>query len=324
MLGPNGAGLTKKAECISMQQKLQVAEWTASGVGLGCRSLCRLAGRPHRSNPVTLLRRAIDSGVTLIDSCAATSGQAEPLIGAAITSRDTGVMISVGAPSRSLRRACENSLRRLGLDRIGLYYVSPAASLPIEAVVGEAAELVAAGKVAHLGIRNVTAEQLRRANAVHPVAALVTEYSLLHRQVERELLPLARGLGMAVIACRPLGAGLLTGRITSAEQLAAPDPLSPDWYVPSVQRAGVMSRLSIAAAASAELDAGISRVALAWLLAQGDHVIPVPSTGDLVHLEMNLAAAAVRLSPEDLARLSARPPSPGDLSPLTADESAED
>ena len=303
------------------RHNLRIAGLTAAGVALGCHSACG----PRRSfDPfgiVSLIRKAIDSGVTLVDCCTGSDPAIAPVIGRAIGRREVPVLLSVRSPSRDVRSECDSSLRRLGIDRIDLYYLSPAAGRPVEYLMTAAAELVEAGKIRHIGLCDVTAEQLRQAHAFHPVTALVAEYSLLARQVEGGLLAAAREHAMAVIAYRPLAGGWLTGRFPSADYASYRDRLRSDLRLQSAQVDAAIGHLVVAEQSAAELDLGLSRLALAWLLAQGEDVIPVAGTCDQVHLEMNLAAAAVRLPPASLARLSARPPAgPGRLN---GDERAE-
>lgn len=287
-----------------MRHNLRVGGLTASGVALGCHSVCASRHSPDSSNMVALIRRAVESGVTLIDCCHRGGPAIEPAIRRAIGCRDVPVMLSVRSPSRNVYRECENSLRQLGADRIDLYYLNPAAGQPIERLVAAAAQLVAAGKIAHIGLCDVTADQLRRAQAIHPITALVTEYSLLARHIERDRLAVAREFGVAVISYRPLAGGWLTGRFTGASRVSHGERLRSDLRIPAAQVAGAVRQLLVAERTAADLDIGLSRLALAWLLAQGADIIPVAGTCDQVHLEMNLASAAVRLPPERLARLS--------------------
>lgn len=284
----------------------------AAGVALGCHSACALRHKFNSFSIVSIIRKAIDAGVTLVDFCTTSDPAIEPVIGRAIGHHDVPVLLSVRSPSRDVRRECDRSLRQLGVDRIDLYYLSPAAGQPVEYLMTAAAELVEAGKVGHVGLCDVTAEQLRKAHAIHPVTALVAEYSLLARQVEGGLLAAAREHAMAVIACRPLAGGWLTGRFPSAYHSSYRDRLGSDLRLQSAQVDAAIGQLLVAEQSAAELDLGLSRLALAWLLAQGEDVIPVAGTCDPVHLEMNLASAAVRLPPASLARLSARPPAERD------------
>jgi aryl-alcohol dehydrogenase-like predicted oxidoreductase len=289
-----------------MQHNQHSSGLTASGVALGCHSRCTFHHKPDPSGIIALIRRAIDSGVSLIDCASGPS--TELIVRKAIARQDIPVTLCVRSPSRSVRKECENSLRRLGVDRIDLYYLSPVAGRSIEHLVIAAAQLIEAGKIAHIGLSDVTADQLRQAQAIHPIAALVTEYSLLARQIERTQLAAAREAGMAVIACRPLAGGRLTGRLAGAGEARYRDRLRHDRHIPPAQAAGTASQILVAEQTAADLDLGLSRLALAWLLAQGPDIIPVAGTCDQVHLEMNLAAAAVRLPAESLARLSAPTP----------------
>lgn len=304
---------------------LQVAGVTASGVALGCHSACASPPKSDFLGIVALIQRAIDTGVTLIDCCAmrapgggAASGAphgrppdrpaVERAVGEAVRKRHGQVMISVRSTSRSVRRECESSLRRLGVDRIDLYCVSPEAGMSIEYLISAAAQLRETGKIAHIGLSDVTADQLRQAQALAPISALVTEYSLIARQVERGLLTVVREFDMAILACRPLAGGWLTGRLASLTGAHHSDRLQSDPGIRGAEAVAVMRVLTAAEQTAADLDIGLSRLALAWLLAQGEDVIPVAGTCDEVHLEMNLAAAALQIPPESLARLSGEPP----------------
>lgn len=269
-----------------MPHNLRNAGISASGVALGCHSTCARRQRPEPVGPISIIRAAVESGVTLIDCCPTGGPAVESIIAKAIGLRKAPVLLSVRSASSDVRRECENSLRRLGVDQIDLYYVRPTPGKPIEQIMAAAVQLVRAGKIAHIGLSGVTADLLRQAQAIHPISALVTEYSLLARP-EDGLLATARELNLAVLACRPLAGGWLTGRPPTAARVSYQDQL----------------RLRAAERAAAELDLGLSRLALAWLMAQDD-VIPIPGTCDQVHLEMNLASAAVRLPPESLAQLS--------------------
>jgi aryl-alcohol dehydrogenase-like predicted oxidoreductase len=216
-----------------------------------------------------------------------------------------GRLAEVDARPASLVRACDVTLRRLGTDHLDVYYldrIDP--RVPVEQSVAALAALVAAGKVRHIGLSHVDGAQLRRAHAVHPVATVAAEYSLLERAAEGDLLPAARSLGVSLVAYSPLGRGLLTGAVTSLDQVPARDYRRADpWFRPTnFQRARTLTRAVEVLAARCHLSVG--RLALAWLLGQGEDIVALPGTRSLTHLEMNLAAADVVLSPQDRAELA--------------------
>jgi aryl-alcohol dehydrogenase-like predicted oxidoreductase len=235
-----------------------------------------------------------------------------------------GERLGVRGDAEYVRQCCEDSLRRLGVERIDLYYqhrVDP--KVPIEETVGAMAELVAAGKVAHLGLSEAAPETIRRAHATHPITALQTEYSLWTRDPEAEVLPTVRELGIGFVAYSPLGRGVLTGRFRSVADLPEGDfrRVNPRFEGENLARnLDLVARVEEIAAAR-----GVApgQLALAWVLAQGEDVVPIPGTKRLAYLEQNVAAAAIELSPEELSRLDAAVP-PGaaagdryaDMSPL--------
>jgi aryl-alcohol dehydrogenase-like predicted oxidoreductase len=267
-----------------------------------------------------LIRRALDAGVTFLDTADFyAAGEVERVIGRAVAGRSGELVVATRGGMRMrgaqepvefddrpgrLERACEASLRRLGIDHIGLYHLQCRGShVPIEDSVARLAELVRLGKIRHIGLSNATTEQLRRAHAVHPIAALAIEYSLWGTCVDATLLATARELGVSIVAVRPLGRGFLTGRIRT-DRLAPGDwrRSDPRFRPERLQlHAGPLQRLETVAA---RLDLGTGRLALAWLLARDEHIVPVPSTRDQVHLEMNIAASAVELPPEVRERLT--------------------
>jgi aryl-alcohol dehydrogenase-like predicted oxidoreductase len=217
----------------------------------------------------------------------------------------------------NIRTAVEGSLKRLGTDRIDLYYqhrVDP--NTPIEDTVGALAELVAEGKVLHIGLSEAGPETIRRAHAVHPIAALQTEYSLWTRDPEAELLPLLRELGIGFVPYSPLGHGFLTGTIRTPEELA-----DDDWRKtnPRFTEGNFDKNLRIVdevQAVASEIDATTAQVALAWLLAQGDDIAPIPGTKRVSRVEENTAADGIELSPEQTQRLN-------DLTPATGERHDE-
>ncbi|MEV0001600.1 aldo/keto reductase [Micromonospora sp. NPDC050980] len=316
-------------------RRLGSAGPVTSAIGLGTLGLTGGYGPVDRDEAVATLWHALDAGVTLLDTADFYGGGAvESLLGTAIKGRRDDVVVATrggalftpegrplgvdGSPQR-LRAACDASLRRLGVDHIDLYYLARVdPEVPVEESTGALAELVAAGKVRHIGLSEVSAQELRRAAAVHPVAALASEYSLFERQIEGTVLPVARELGVGLVACSPLGRGLLTGRLTSVDQLGDGDyrrnhpRFAPEHFARNRALVRRAERLA------AERDVSVGRLVLAWLLAQGPDVVPIPGTRCTTNLEMNVAATRVRLTEQELRLLAeAIPPDAvsGDRSP---------
>jgi len=213
----------------------------------------------------------------------------------------------------NIRTAVEGSLQRLGTDHIDLYYqhrVDP--NTPIEDTVGALAELVTEGKIRHIGLSEAGPAKIRRAHAVHPVAALQTEYSLWTRDVEAELLPLLRELGIGFVPYSPLGHGFLTGQIRSTDQLADDDwrKTNPRFTGENLQRN--LRIVDEVEAVAAEAGATPAQIALAWLLAQGDHIAPIPGTKRVSRVEENTAADGIELSAEQIERLDNLTPAAGE------------
>ncbi len=295
-------------------------------IGLGCMGLSDFyfTSRVDEAGAVALIHRAIDRGVTLLDTADMYGPHTnERLVGKALRGRRDAVVLATkfgfrregGGPPRIdgrpeyVREACDASLARLGVDVIDLYYqhrVDPAT--PIEETVGAMAELVRAGKVRHIGLSEASAATLRRAHRVHPISALQTEYSLWSRDAEDEILPTARELGISFVAYSPLGRGFLTGRFRSLEDLSPDDYRrnSPRFQGENFARnLAVLDQVNALAAAKGCTPA---QLALAWLLARGEDIIPIPGTSDPRRLDENLAAADVALSAEELARIDALAP----------------
>lgn len=301
--------------------KLEEHGLISSPIGLGCGAFTGVYGLVGEEETIRTIQHALNIGITMFDIADFYgAGEVERIVGRAIEGcrdqaliatrgglifdargRPTGVD---GSPDH-LSRACDASLRRLSVDHIDLYYLARVDPyVPVEESVGRLAELATAGKIGHIGLSRASAEQLRRAHVTHPIIAIATEYSLLERAIEAEELPAARALGVEVVACRPLARGLLTGRISSVEHLAADDLRRHDWRFRRESAAHRKDMLLAAEAMAAEKDVSLGRLALAWLLAQPG-VIPVPSTRSRLHLEMNAAATAVRLTTEERDRLAA-------------------
>ncbi len=301
-------------------QGLEVA-----AVGLGCMGMSEFYGEGDDAESIAVIHRALELGVTLLDTADMYGrGANEELVGRAIADRRDGVVLATkfgirrgkdpsdrsieGSPGY-VRDACEASLRRLGVDHIDLYYqhrVDP--DTPIEETVGAMAELVQAGKVRHLGLSEASAETIRRAHAVHPLTALQTEYSLWTRDVEGEILDTLRELGIGLVPYSPLGRGFLTGKITSPEDLSDDDfrRASPRFAEENLeQNLALVARVRGLAEAKG-VEPG--QLALAWVLAQGKDVVPIPGTKRRAYLEENVAAATVRLTGEELAAIDEAAP----------------
>jgi len=296
-----------------------------SAEGLGCMGMSEFYGSADEGEAREVINRALDLGVSFIDTADMYGPFTnEKLVGAAIAGRrdqvvlatkfgsvrgENGERLGVRGDAEYVRQCCEDSLRRLEIEQIDLYYqhrVDP--KVPIEETVGAMAELVAQGKVAHLGLSEAGPETIRRAHATHPIAALQTEYSLWSRDPEEEILPTVRELGIGFVAYSPLGRGFLTGRFRSIEDLPEGDfrRVNPRFEGENFDRN--FKLVEKVEEIAAEKGVNVGQLALAWVLAQGDDVVPIPGTKRLTYLEQNVAAAEVELSPEDLHRLDEAAP----------------
>jgi aryl-alcohol dehydrogenase-like predicted oxidoreductase len=308
-----------------MEQRRLGQDLVVSAIGLGCMGMSEFYGAGDERESIAVVHRAVELGVTLLDTADMYGPFTnEELVGRAIRDRRDRVVLAtkfgnerradgswVGVNGRPdyVRRACDASLARLGVDHVDLYYQHRVdKTVPIEDTVGAMAELVQAGKVRHLGLSEAGPTTIRRAHAVHPIAALQTELSLWTRDVEAEILPTVRALGIGFVAYSPLGRGFLTGRFRSAADFPAGDFRQNH---PRFQGDNLRRNLALADRVKAiadEKSVRPSQLALAWVLAQGRDVVPIPGTKRLRYLEENLAAAAIRLTPEDLRRLDEAAP----------------
>ncbi len=302
-----------------MLEQRNLGALTVSALGLGCMGMSFAYGPGDDDESIRVIHRAHELGVTFLDTADAYGvGANEELVGRAVAGRRDDFVIATKFANRTdadgnrfvdnrpeyIREAIDASLRRLGTDFVDLYYMhrrNP--DVPIEESVGTMAELVQAGKVRHLGLSEVSAETLRAAAAVHPIAALQSEWSLFTRGLEDEIVPTARALGVGLVPYSPLGRGLLTGALTSLDELSEDDwrRSNPRWTGENLEHNLALVRRVRETAEQA--DATPAQVALAWVLAKGDDVVPIPGTKRLRYLEQNVAAADVRLSPEQLAEL---------------------
>jgi aryl-alcohol dehydrogenase-like predicted oxidoreductase len=296
---------------------------SVGAIGLGCMSFSPTYGGFAGVDPTDVILRAVDLGVTLFDTADVYGPHTSELaVGKAIAGRRDEVTIATkfgivsgpqpGQPAvvkgtpEYVRTSIDGSLSRLGIDHVDLYYQHRAdPDVPIEETIGAMAELVAEGKVRHLGLSEASVDTIRRAAAVHPIAALQSEWSLWSRDIEDEIVATCRELGIGIVAFSPLGRGFLTGRITSVEDLAAQDMrrsqprFSTDAFDANQTSVDVVR--DIAAAHGARP----GQVALSWLLAKGTDVVPIPGTKRIAYLEENLGAVDVDLSSDDIARLDA-------------------
>jgi aryl-alcohol dehydrogenase-like predicted oxidoreductase len=318
--------LSPEHEATTMKMRKLGDGLEVSALGLGCMGMSEFyAGRDDAESMATI-HRALDLGVTFLDTADMYGvGRNEELVGRVVRERKEWVVVATkfgnvrgedgsfrGVSGRPdyVRQACDASLKRLGIEVIDLYYqhrVDP--ETPIEDTVGAMADLVKAGKVKHLGLSEAAPATIRRAHAVHPIAALQTEYSLWSRDPEDEILPTVRELGIGFVPYSPLGRGFLTGQITRPEDLA-----EDDWRrnAPRFQGENFEKNLELASEiGEIARDKGCtpSQLALAWVLAQGEDIAPIPGTKRRKYLEENLGALDVTLTPEDLRRIDQALPS---------------
>jgi len=296
-----------------------------SAEGLGCMGMSEFYGSADEAEARQVIGRALDLGVTFLDTADMYGPFSnEKLVGEAIADRreevvlatkfgnvrgENGERLGVRGDPEYVHRACEDSLRRLGVERIDLYYqhrVDP--KVPIEETVGAMAELVEQGKVAHLGLSEAAPETVRCAHATHPIAALQTEYSLWSRDPEGELLPTVRELGIGFVAYSPLGRGFLTGRFRSREDLPEDDFRRVNPRFEGENFARNLELVERVEEIAAEKGVAAGQLALAWVLAQGDDIVPIPGTKHVPYLEQNVAAAEIEFSADDLRRIDEAAP----------------
>jgi len=296
-----------------------------SAMGLGCMGMSDFYGAHDDAASIRVIHRALELGVDLLDTADMYGPFTnEELVGRAIADRRDRVIVATkfgnvrkadgtfvgidGSPDY-VRAACDASLKRLGVDRIDLYYqhrVDP--KTPIEDTVGAMAELVKAGKVRYLGLSEAAPATIRRAHAVHPISALQTEYSLWSRDPEDEILPTVRELGIGFVAYSPLGRGFLTGRFQRIEDLPEGDWRRDNPRFQGENFARNLHLVERIEQLAERRGAKPAQVALAWVMAQGRDIVPIPGTRHVRYLEDNVAAAALRLTPDELREIEAIAP----------------
>lgn len=311
-------------------QKRSLRDLQVSAVGLGCMGMSAFYGSTDQAEAIATVRRGLELGVNFLDTAQMYGPLTnESLVGEAIRGHREeyvvatkfnyrmdnavpGDISTVGPQDGSaehVRSSVHGSLQRLGTDHIDLYYqhrVDP--NVPIEETVGALAELVAEGKVRYIGLSEASAETIRRAHAVHPVTAVQSEYSLWSRDVEAEVLPACRELGIGFVPYSPLGRGFLAGRFASLDELDANDWRREN---PRFQDANLKANLRLAEKVkeiAAEKEVTPAQLAIAWVLAQGEDLVPIPGTKRRTYLEQNAAATAIALTEDDLARIDAELP----------------
>ena len=306
-------------------QQRQLRDLTVSTLGLGCMGMSEFYGSTDEQQGIETIQRALDLGVTFLDTADMYGPFTnEQLVGRAIADRRDEVVLAtkfgivrsaeggrvgISGDPDYVRSSCDASLQRLGVDVIDLYYQHRVdLAVPIEDTVGAMAELVQAGKVRHLGLSEASADTIRRAAAVHPIAAVQSEYSLFSRDIEQAVLPAMRELGIGLVAYSPLGRGFLAGAITSVDDLAPDDFRRSNPRFATDALATNLRLVDAVRELAAEKDVTPGQLALAWVSAQGDDVVPIPGTKRRTYLEENAGAREIALTAVDLARLEAAVP----------------
>jgi aryl-alcohol dehydrogenase-like predicted oxidoreductase len=302
------------------QRELGTSGLHVSALGLGCMGMSAFYGSTDEGEAIATIHRALELGINFLDTAEMYGPYTnEQLVGRAVAGRRDDYVIATkfgvrrpdgenrrvldGTPE-NVRRSAEGSLERLGIDHIDLYYqhrIDP--NVPIEETVGALGELVAEGKLRYIGLSEASPETIRAAHAVHPLAAVQTEYSLFTRDLEAEVLPTLRELGIGLVAYSPLGRGYLSARFSSPEEL---DP--DDWRRTQPRFRGEFAARNVELAGKVralaeEKGVAPAQLALAWVLAQGDDIVPIPGTKRRGYLEQNAGALAVELTDDDLARI---------------------
>lgn len=307
-------------------QHRKLGELKISAIGLGCMGFTAAYGGQDEAASIATLHHAVERGITFFDTAEVYGPyENEEIVGRGLKAVRDKVVIATkfgfdiapegatgfarmrgadGTPANA-RRAIEGSLRRLGADVIDLFYLHrPDPKTPIEDSVGAMAELVQAGKARFLGLSEVTADQLRRAHAVHPITALQSEYSLWERYVEEEMLATCRELGIGLVPYSPLGRGFLSGKIRSKADLETDDFRAT---LPRFDEANLESNLKLVDRLRAIADdKGVTaaQIALAWVLAQGDDIVPIPGSRKIANLDDNIAAVDITLTPDESSRIA--------------------
>ena len=315
-----------------MEQRQLGPDLTVSAIGLGCMGMSAFYGETDEQESIRAIHRALEVGINFLDTAELYGPHTnEELVGKAVAGRRDEYIVATkfgvryegtagssaarrldGSPE-NVRRSIEGSLKRLGTDYVDLYYqhrMDP--EVPIEETVGALAELVAEGKVRYLGLSEAGTETIRRAHATHPITAVQTEYSMWSRDVEDGVLPTLRELGIGLVAYSPLGRGFLSGRFTKPEDLA-PDDFRRSEAQPRFAGENIEKNLELAAKVHELADEkGVTpaQLSLAWVLARGEDIVPIPGTKRRSYLEENAEAVEVELTDEDLARIEAELPEP--------------